>query len=302
MEKRKLPKVLLLGNGLNRAYAGESWKSAIQKMWCNPKVCKDDKKVQALPFPLQVVVATNDSVDAAIQQRAFETARDNPDLQAFCLQLLDIGFDHILTTNYTYELEAAAYPKEHNLDTLCKKLISHTDAVKRAEGKYLLHTYNRVRYDGKENKIWHIHGESRKCQSVVLGHYYYGNLLGKYHQELDKRQNKQHLRQMEGKEPIMDSWLDAFIMGDVYILGFGFDFSEMDLWWLLNRKKREKADHGKVYYYEPAYGYELKQSLLETYGAEVRNLGYRAGKPDYRRFYQDALNDIRITIESDMED
>ena len=29
------------------------------------------------------------------------------------------------------------------------------------------------------------------------------------------------------------------------------DFSEFDLWWLLNRKKREKADHGKVWFYTP---------------------------------------------------
>jgi len=32
----------------------------------------------------------------------------------------------------------------------------------------------------------------------------------------------------------LDSWLDAFIMGDVYVLGFGFDFLEFFLWGLQN--------------------------------------------------------------------
>ena len=36
-------------------------------------------------------------------------------------------------------------------------------------------------------------------------------------------------------------WLDSFVLGNVNILGLGMDFSELDLWWLLNRKKRESA-------------------------------------------------------------
>ena len=38
-------------------------------------------------------------------------------------------------------------------------------------------------------------------------------------------------------------------MGNVWSVGFGFDFSEFDIWWATERKAREKADHGKLKVY-----------------------------------------------------
>lgn len=134
----------------------------------------------------------------------------------------------------------------------------------------------------------------------MLGHYYYGKLLGKYQKELEKSGNEQYKRQQEGKPVLQDSWLDAFIMGDVYVLGFGFDFSEMDLWWLLNRKKRENAGHGRVYFYEPSYGNELKESLLDVYDVNVIDLGFRTKMNDagYKIFYDAAIDHISRTVKS----
>ena len=54
------------------------------------------------------------------------------------------------------------------------------------------------------------------------------------------------------------------------------DFCEFDLWWLLNRKKREKALHGKVVFYEPERSEDAaKYALLRAYGVEVRHLGFK---------------------------
>ncbi len=290
MADRKYPQVLLLGNGLNMAYTGKSWGNVIQELWCNPRVCKEDKMVQQLPYPLQAVLATDDSVDASLKNYSIDTITDSPELTKILQSLLCTGFDHILTTNYTYELEAAASADMPLSDGNIKKLMAHTSRVTKAESKYLLHTYNRVSYAETENKIWHIHGEARKQSSIVLGHYYYGKLLSKYCGYLNN--GYQQKRQREGKPPMMGSWLDAFIMGDVYVLGFSCHFSEMDLWWLINRKKNEKADHGKVYFYEPEYGNEMKHALLDTYDVEVRNLGYRTKKVNYKAFYQAAIADV----------
>lgn len=69
---------------------------------------------------------------------------------------------------------------------------------------------------------------------------------------------------------------NVLLLGNVCILGFGMDFSELDLWWLLNRKKRENAEHGKVIFYDPEKpGDEAKYALLRAYGVEVRHLGFR---------------------------
>lgn len=178
----------------------------------------------------------------------------------------------------------------------------HTDAVKQAEPKYLLHTYNEVNNQAKTSRVWHIHGEVRKPSSIVLGHYYYGNLLQRYQNELSGRKNKQFEREKDGLPPILDSWLDAFIMGDVYVLGFGFDFSEFDLWWLLNRKFRETAAHGKVIFYEPSFGNELKQSLLDTYGVQVENMGFRTREPDHKAFYEEAIKDIQMRVKANKKE
>ena len=93
----------------------------------------------------------------------------------------------------------------------------HTEETARAEAKFLLHTYNSVTYNGVTNQIWHIHGEARKPDSMIIGHYYYGNILFKYKELLDKRRSKYKYSQDHGEEFPIKSWLDAFILGDVYV-------------------------------------------------------------------------------------
>lgn len=190
--------------------------------------------------------------------------------------MLSKGFDEILTTNYSYELELAALNCDRfSSDNRLKNMSTHTCEVKKSEAKYMLHTYNSVNYSGSENHIWHIHGEARKPNSMILGHYYYANYLCRLKEISDKRKNIYQMNQRDNKETIINSWFDAFVMGDVYIIGFGFSLSELDLWWLLNRKKREKANHGRVYFYEivgskpEEYAQKAKYELLKAMGCEV---------------------------------
>lgn len=304
MEERqiKIPQVLLLGNGLNKAYQGASWNELIESIWVNKRITSN--AICDAPFPLQAVIATDDSIDEKLKEKpdSFYGVKSIDEIRAPIEQLLGIGFDHILTTNYSYEIERVACPLVDRDGRYCKKLTAHTGACKNAETRYLLHTYNQLPYGDFINKVWHIHGEMRKPQSVVLGHYYYGKLLGKYMAELDKRGNQQKIRQEKYLPPIMDSWIDAFIMGDVYVLGFGYDFSEMDMWWLLNRKKRENARHGKVVFYEPSFGKELKLSMLDTYGVQTEDLGFRAQGPNYKAFYAAAIDDIRKCVKQAQEE
>lgn len=302
MRSHTFPQVLLLGNGLNLASGAPKWTELIQKIKTNPKIQMDASITDVVPYPLLAVLVTGDQVDSKIKENPELFCGCNNEMlkkiRPFIQELLEIEFDELLTTNYSYEIERSAYPEITQLGHNCVKLMRHTGGAKRAESKYLLHTYNEVKTNQKTSRVWHIHGEIRKPCSVVLGHYYYGNLLERYHKFFDGRRNKQFENEAMGLPPIIDSWLDAFVMGDVYILGFGFDFSEFDLWWLLNRKKREKASHGKVYFYEPAKGNEIKHMLLETYGVEIECLGYRQSKPDYMSFYQEAIMDIRKRIKN----
>lgn len=305
MEEKEIlhvPQVLLLGNGLNRSYGGDDWEKVIEAVWENRKIAKE--QTNDVPFPLRAVIGSNDMLDQKLKSRSeiLHGVDNLNEIRKPLEKLLSAQFDHILTTNYSYEIERVLSPKVERNGEYCKNLMAHTDGSKRSEQKYLLHTYNQITGQDHVNKIWHIHGEARKPDSVVLGHYYYGQLLGRYIQELEERGNLQQKRQEKGEDPQIKSWLDAFIMGDVYVLGFGYDSSEMDMWWLLNRKKREKARHGKVIFYEPSYDKAAKLALLEIYGAEVRDLGYRSESPNYPAFYEEAIDDIlRVTKEKRKE-
>ena len=292
--------VLLIGNGINQAYGGISWPELLSKIRV-----RSDYHTEALksPMPLQAILLTNNNIKDALRnnKEAFYGEIRSPEQEQVLLSLLDMDTDDILTTNYSYELEAAAIGEKTVSDyRLCRMNERTCD---KTELRYLLHTYNRVPYKERSLRVWHIHGESRKPDSMILGHYWYGNQLSRIKAELDERKNRYAFRQNNGLEISYDSWIDSFILGDVYVLGFGFDTSEFDLWWLLNRKKREKAKKGKVFFYEPASEKSReKQDLLRLLDVEVMNLPFDHTIADldkskaYQEFYSESIQDIRNRI------
>ena len=137
---------------------------------------------------------------------------------------------------------------------------------------------------------------------MILGHYYYANNLAKM-RALLQGSSKKYATKSKTKTSEFDCWLDSFILGDVYVLGFGFDLSELDLWWLLNRKKLERADHGKVYFYEPRSAtFDEKLELLRLMDVEILDCGFDKDDDDlrdYKPFYNAAIQDIQERIAKD---
>ena len=307
------PQILLLGNGINQSYGGVSWSDFLRAIATKEEIKDGTISIDDLkcPEPLKAILVTNDHVDVAMRDYCSKIACREQTIQEREIyhKLLTMGFDDILTTNYTYELEMAASNAKQISTKSIIEMMRHTDQVKRAERKYLLHTYNQVSVDGNVNRIWHIHGEARKPDSTVLGHYYYGNLLCAIKNCLLDR-NYSDCREVK-------SWIDSFILGDIYVLGFGFGFAEIDLWWLLSRKAREKSNTGKVYFYNAKpvgfnEKHELMRLLKKNNGVdslvEIIDCGYREKEVvengqhkivldgDYKDFYNDAILDIASRI------
>lgn len=292
------PKVLLLGNGLSRAYNAGSWDHFLDSI--NRK--KDEFPVPKdinMPMPLKIILLTDNHVGTAMKENKnyfLKGFYDELDKE-ICDQikkLFDCGFDYILTTNYSYELEYTVYGDRLNENRL--KSIQRYSGVDRAESKYMLHTFNQVNYEGKDIDIWHIHGEARKPDSMIIGSDYYSRLTSRVIEEAGK---KERYDRKEDKNPdliTVNSWVDALLFGDVYVLGFGYDYSEQDLWWLLNRKAVEtKIKTGTTYYYEPGSSDDIriKKSLLKVFHVETEGLdmGYKENF-SYKDFYQDAIDEI----------
>ncbi len=290
---RKNRKVLLLGNGINRAYNGDSWVQMIREFSGNQEFRS------SLPMPQQIIVATDNRVDEKLKDYKDQMYGEviDEEFRAVLRLILTAGFDEIITTNYSYELEISA-SKENKLNDNTLTGMQDTTDGRRAERIYMLHTYNKVEYSGVQNRVWHIHGEARKPSSMVIGQYYYGNLVSRYKQHFEGIKDKYERAECFRKELKYNSWLDSFIMGDVYVLGFGFDPAEIDLWWLLERKKRERATKGKVYFYIPKWETRKrtikdKLELLRCHGVERPQKDLVCTKGDYKEFYYKAIVGIR---------
>ena len=294
---RRRPKVLLLGNGMNRVFGGASWSGLLEKI--NRTDFTADQ-VKGIPFPMQAVLLSKDHVDVSLHdlQRELTHCEVHPWLSEQLQRLLAMPFDCILTPNFTYEIQCAVMPDfvDH-----APRYLTHTCAVPLAEKGFMLHTYYDLPVGERTLPLFHIHGEARVPTTVILGHYYYGNLLFCCDEYLTRRAPAcRYPLWVGGGEMEALSWLDYFILGDVYSLGFGFDTSEMDLWWLLCRKKRERADHGELYFFEPERKSALtKKALLEAYQAQCVTLGVSEpeGK-DYRNFYEMAVREIGRRVQA----
>ena len=291
------PQVILIGNGLIRAFGDSptSWQDLLENLTV-PKY-KGKISENGLPNTLQIILRTDGAVNSMLKTNK-EGMKGKPVTQSLAerLRLIQgLGPDHILTTNYSYEIEAAFLNKEVLSDYKLSNIQKHTSEIARCEGQYMIHTYN----DAGGIPVWHIHGEARKPISIIAGHYWYGSLLAKYKTIIDERSDH-YAKNAANNEYAILSWLDAFIMGDVYVLGFGYDIAEIDLWWLLNRKRYENAENkGKLYYYsnEDTDEFNEKEELLKVCGAEVIHC-HKLPMPDqllgdkYRKYLDAAIVDM----------
>ena len=95
------------------------------------------------------------------------------------------------------------------------------------------------------------------------------------------------------------SWVDYYLIGDLYIAGFGQDFSESDIWYLSCTKKRHFPTAKTCYYtpVSPSGRKDLRdeeKAMLEAYGIEVRERPIDEDSPDrYVRYYENVIAELR---------
>ena len=288
-DKKTYPNVLLVGNGINRTYGLSSWDDLLSKIQTK-KLSKEEKEcLDKIPYPLRPVILTEDNVSNKMKENAEDLCAFKPvDAEVKLIQkFLTLSVDAILTTNYTYEIEMSICPEFE-----CK--VGRSSKFRKKEhvdtGKYelnQLHTYFLVGED--KPRIWHIHGEAAKPDTMILGHYYYGKLLAKIQQYVPKLISRYKGCISKEQKFKYNSWIDYFLLGNVYIVGLGMDLSEMDLWWLINCKKRNFSG-GKTVLYKPDIKKE-EQLLAEAYGVEVVTDGLY--EEDYMNYYKWVFDDIR---------
>lgn len=282
--------VVLFGNGICLSIGMDSCDSIIEQIRKENNPSADPKIMRDLPFPQQIVVATNDHVDENMKRLTQDMINieysENDTL--FLKELLANAPDVILTANYSTELETAAYGKFTQY-TYSKNITKAFDLRSTAENLGL-NKYTPIMINDTEKQVWHIHGNAMKPKSIVMGHYYYGKLLREI-QEYIPNLIRRYQAALKSENHIMQirSWIDYFMICDVHILGFSMYPAETDLWWLLCCKKRH-CPNSKVCFYEPDeknIKNSGKELLMKAYGVEIRT--QKGFDGNYRRFYTDTL-------------
>ena len=215
------PKVLLLGNGLNRAYGTSTWQDIIGKISCDSLEDYKSKGLENLPYPLQAIIYTHDNVNEGVDIIADHLLNEGvaDELAEQLQELAGMQFDAILTTNYSYDIEKALLPDFKCLKGCPSKYRCSSNKGKTSEEQFGIFKYMHIETENATNNIWHIHGEAARTNSMVLGHYYYGNLVSTMQQHINSFMARYRgcYSYNTAFQPL--SWIDYFMMGDVYILG-----------------------------------------------------------------------------------
>jgi hypothetical protein len=164
-------------------------------------------------------------------------------------QLVRLPVTNILTTNYDFCLETALQPGVE------PKLADWGTQEKR----YCLMFRRRA---GPNKYVFHIHGEVARPESIMLGHEAYvescSNIRrfsnmhsrgekgdweagkGNYYPAIGwlRAKFREGRGTLNPQKP--HSWVDLFMLRDVHIVGFGLEFTEVDIWYLISYKARLK--------------------------------------------------------------
>ena len=138
-----VPKVLLLGNGINRAYGFSSWEELIKSVQTKELTKVEQDSINNVPYPLQPVILTEDHIGTRMKELSEELSSLHAlsDEEIVLRNFAELPFDTILTTNYTYELENALY---NEFKCLPRQRCKSREVAFDNKGKYetrQLHTY-----------------------------------------------------------------------------------------------------------------------------------------------------------------
>lgn len=282
---------LLVGNGINRLNNSEaSWEHVLKALSTGHTTERKLEFIKHKPFALlyeEILLATvkaESKLDEMPVKRKIAELVDSLKGNDFHRRIMACGVRHVLTTNYDYNLEKAAlqqFPRS-NL---------------KPESKYSVFRRRAV----AEQFVWHLHGESKAPATITLGFDQYSGYLQKLRGYATAERSgeegspfKRRLLDFDERDDCVYSWLDVFLRDDIHIIGLGFDFTEIDLWWALTYKARLAArgwSVGKTYFHD-WHENELddiglaKSSLLAGLGAEIKT---SVGKNGYESLYDDFL-------------
>ncbi|RSM29262.1 SIR2 family protein [Aeromonas salmonicida] len=284
---------LLFGNGINRVSDNSvSWDELLDKIkgvnrFLNGNL--PNTMVYERIFMEKNISETSQKADEIdIKKSIAEAMKSQESNEIFeALKLLDV--EHYLTTNYDYAFEKALRtPPEH----------LSTEDIYSLRRKRKYSTQEGVKY------LWNIHGEIDHPKSIMLGlDHYCGSVSkiesyvkGTYKYTIDGEVHNvsSMVMKLESSNFCLTSWIDLFFSSNVHIIGLSLDYSETDLWWLLNKRARLSTDglvKNKIYFYTQKFE-QQKADLLKSFNVIVVNINLIEN--NYKEMYRSAIGNMNI--------
>ncbi len=259
-------KTILYGNGLNLLARGapkwDNLLTQIDSTWhtstnlqciASPNTIQYDQLELISSMPsLQLIKNLCDAICGPWNNQVYEHLSSIPNV-------------NYITTNYDLTLEEyfnARLVRKERKYNICS-YYTHMEDIQ-SKNKELYNFGN----------IWHIHGDIRRPKSIILGYDHYCKQITKIREYIptyySKIRNHGQLTSTDRKWK-GESWIDLFFNDNVYILGLGLGFAELDLWWILDlwaRCKKAKSVFNKIIYLDAICG-----SKSSCKSAHPTNLG-----------------------------
>ena len=236
-----MTKILLIGNGPNYFSGDYGWQDVIRYAAREVRMANLVEKLikEPLPIVFEVIASRHPLKERTIKNQLATKMRSMPPNEIH-VRLMALKWPTVLTPNYDNCLESASGER-----FVSENLQRET-------------TYSLFRRKKSTNSaICHIHGDLDGPRTMMLGLHQYAGYLQKLRRYLTTRAGGS--RFVFGAAPWAPedgrhSWVDLFLRHDVHILGFGFDYAETALWWLLGYKQRlrkiGRLPIGATYYYQ----------------------------------------------------
>lgn len=201
---------------------------------------------------------------------------ENQPANSYYEEILKIDCDNYITTNYDYAINKTFLNSDQQ----------NYESNNSSEELYSIRrNTSLINNQDKIKKIWNIHGELSNPKSIMLGLNHYSGSIGKiaaylkgtydFRYKGQKNEVNKIEEKLNGKPYDGYSWIELFFNSNIHIIGFGLDFSEIDLWWLLTKRSR-LIENGLIintvsYYTKPLS--ELKERIYnEKDDNKKRNL------------------------------
>lgn len=317
---------ILFGNGFNLLSPNcPSWDALLSRLSNTNKghIIKDVpptlqyEQVYLNPKRNPCCISEND--EETKLKEAVKRSLQKIEYNQFYEKLASLDINTFLTTNYD--------------NTFYKNDISAIKNQNNSERLYSIRRWKKVVIEGREKTFFHIHGDISFIKSIMLGIDHYGGSLAKIQDYVKnnyqrKTPNKTYdivpsiIRRIENPQILNDSksygftdngsgllsWIDAFFITNLHIIGLSLDFSEIDLWWLLSRRarlmKNGKLDN-KIYYYPTFPLSEIhihlpKLRLLEKLNVNIiyhhQLVDIISGQNDYGSIYNEQLDNLSLHL------